>query len=643
MEETRVRRRLVQSTLFPHRDGSVKEAVNCNGNGEKQVEEEECSGGSSKKRTESKRKASSRSKKASPASSHKVTENAKETPSKQVDDRDSPIIEKSEAAMLSLGTDIPEASVSPRSTPQKRKRRDNSTPRKDRVNSTPNKKMKSGARELFCGQIPFDLTVDEQPLQTIPDLRLEAKLRAEENSRIFAGRQIHPFFTSRKGGKVSQDSTDTESNWFSFEKKEKCISFNPIHVFENVEDDHTTLDWGQWIFSERSDVGGLGCSPVYEGSVDSLNFDNLLSVSHLTRAALYQNSDQCPIPKREISMRLPGQPECSLPISPLSLADKTVICSEQKDSDMLPKDTENGQKTENLNSFAGRSCGESLASELEDTLLQERIMSHYHTCHSQPENSLWTDKYQPQNAKQICGNCESVNFLSEWLHLWHKRGSLTSRSRSTEDKSVARDIDHDYQQSDSDTDTMDDEESLKNVLLVTGPVGSGKSAAIYACARDQGFQVIEINASDWRNGALIKQKFGEAVESHWLQRTVENGPNSDNKPMSKFFTAVKAERLCSDNEAIELIDLSDKKDSEDAIRLKTSVCGEDITSSYQNDIKNLILFEDVDATLCEDHGFITTIQQLGETAKRPMILTSNSKKLFWFLSHLKHSFFTVAN
>lgn len=34
------------------------------------------------------------------------------------------------------------------------------------------------------------------------------------------------------------------------------------------------------------------------------------------------------------------------------------------------------------------------------------------------------------------------------------------------------------------------------------------------------FSCIQINASDWRNGALVKQKFGEAVESHWLQRFV---------------------------------------------------------------------------------------------------------------------------
>ncbi|KAI3464505.1 hypothetical protein Pfo_021168 [Paulownia fortunei] len=657
MEGKGVRRRLVQSTLFPHMESSTKEGENCDGNGEEEVadEEEEEWCGSSKKRRESKRKGNSKSKTTPRASSKKVIENCKETSSKEVDDSDSPVTKSSFFVKASerrqqkklVFIDSPEENdeiCSPpssvangRSTPRKLKWQDNSTPRKEKRNSTPNKKMKSGKRELCGGQIPFDLAVDEQPLQTIPDLRLEAKLTAEENSRIFAGRQIHPFFTSWKGGKSSQDLTDSESKWSSFDRKEKGIAFNLIHVFEDVEGDHTTLNWGHWIFSERSAIGDLDCecSPVYEGSVDSLNFDNFLNVSHCTRTSLYQNSHQCSVSQKEVYMGLSDKPECSHPLSPLLFADKRDICSEQqKDSDTLPKDTEDilaasvesmlqGHKVEKNDFFHGIPCGGSLESELQDRVLQERIMSHYHTCQNQPENCLWTDKYQPQNAKQICGNGESVKFLSEWLHLWHKRSSLTSRGCMDEDYSFLQDIDHDYQQSDSDTNNG--EESLKNVLLVTGPVGSGKSAAIYACARDQGFQIIEINASDWRNGALVKQKFGEAVESHWLQRTVENATNSDNKSLSKFFKAVNAEMHCSDNEVFELTHISDKEDSQDAGSWpKISASGYNRTANNQSEIKTLILFEDVDATLYEDHGFITTIQQLAETAKRPMILTSNS-------------------
>ncbi|PIN16178.1 hypothetical protein CDL12_11174 [Handroanthus impetiginosus] len=426
-----------------------------------------------------------------------------------------------------------------------------------------------------------------------------------------------------------------ENKWSPFERKEKGITFNPIHVFENAEDDHKTLDWGHWIFSERNAISYQehGDSPVYEGSVESLNFDNFLNVPRFTRTSFYQNCQQGPVSQKEVSTELPDKLECSHAISSLLLDDKSVICTEeQKDIAMLPIDTEDvlapllpDHETDKNDLFTGSSCGESFNSGFEDKLHQERIISHYHAGHNHPENCLWTDKYQPQTSKQICGNGESVKLLSEWLQLWHKRGSLTTRSCMDEDNSIVQDTTHDYQQSDSDYDTKNDEESLKNVLLITGPVGSGKSAAIYACARDQGFQIIEINASDWRNGALIKQKFGEAVESHWLQRTVENGAHSDNKTISKFFKTVDAQTHCSDNDVIELINLSDNEDFEEAGGwTKVSVSEENRTANCQDEIKTLILFEDVDANLCEDHGFITTIQQLAETAKRPMILTSNS-------------------
>jgi hypothetical protein len=74
----------------------------------------------------------------------------------------------------------------------------------------------------------------------------------------------------------------------------------------------------------------------------------------------------------------------------------------------------------------------------------------------------------------------------------------------------------------------------------------GKSAAVFACAREQGFNVIEVfppaflcerskfvsytwfyllklgvfqvNTSDMRNGAYVRQKFEEATKSHGLEK-----------------------------------------------------------------------------------------------------------------------------
>jgi hypothetical protein len=58
-----------------------------------------------------------------------------------------------------------------------------------------------------------------------------------------------------------------------------------------------------------------------------------------------------------------------------------------------------------------------------------------------------------------------VKFLSDWLHCWHERGFQTSKDRTDGDHSDMQDAD--YRCSDSE----DIDEGLKNVLLVTGPVG----------------------------------------------------------------------------------------------------------------------------------------------------------------------------
>lgn len=72
---------------------------------------------------------------------------------------------------------------------------------------------------------------------------------------------------------------------------------------------------------------------------------------------------------------------------------------------------------------------------------------------------------------QICGNNESVKFLSEWLRLWYEKGSRNSKCSTDNDNWIMQGVDLNYSPTDSDSESTDEETSLKNVLLVTGPVG----------------------------------------------------------------------------------------------------------------------------------------------------------------------------
>lgn len=121
---------------------------------------------------------------------------------------------------------------------------------------------------------------------------------------------------------------------------------------------------------------------------------------------------------------------------------------------------------------------------------------------------------------------------------------------------------------------------------------------------------------------------------------MENPERSDVKHFSKYFLvscSATADQGIS-NEVIEIIPLSESENSDSTMMAHAELVSKRSKScSEQNDKKTLILFEDVDAVLEEDRGFIGTIQRLAETAKRPMILTSNSKIVPQIVFFIKNS------
>lgn len=57
----------------------------------------------------------------------------------------------------------------------------------------------------------------------------------QENSRLFAGRQVHPFFSSCKAGKKVQELSESGGDLFKAKSGDEKITCGPIHVFENIK------------------------------------------------------------------------------------------------------------------------------------------------------------------------------------------------------------------------------------------------------------------------------------------------------------------------------------------------------------------------------------------------------------------------
>lgn len=72
---------------------------------------------------------------------------------------------------------------------------------------------------------------------------------------------------------------------------------------------------------------------------------------------------------------------------------------------------------------------------------------------------------------QVCGNLESVKFLSEWLQVWYERNSQNKKAFPGGIKFEKHDSNSNCSQSDSDYESPEEEDNLKNALLVTGSSG----------------------------------------------------------------------------------------------------------------------------------------------------------------------------
>ncbi|XP_022140030.1 uncharacterized protein LOC111010770 isoform X2 [Momordica charantia] len=463
---------------------------------------------------------------------------------------------------------------------------------------------------------PKKILHTDEASPTIPDLRQEAKMIAEENSRMFAGRQIHPFFSSLKAGRKSQEATQSVERGCTVERKESGTDCNPIHVYDRTGDDELSPDWKNWTFLDGNVVNNVHtlqntCSSVFEVSVKSLCLDDIPIVLQSSNSAPGANKD--PMNNGSIEQE---------PIQEIMSTASTVVADKGV---MLHHLLSSAEVDGDLDKTCGLSDSEARPTvEHQSRFLQDRMQSYYLRCQSHPKNCLWTYKYQPKMATEVCGNLESVKFMSEWLHLWYERNSQNNRDFAVGNKFQKQDNSGNCSQSDSDYEGLDGEDSLKNVLLVTGSSGSGKSAAIYACAEEHGFRVFEFSASVIRSGAVLKQMIGEALQSHQLKWAVKSSQGSRNKFVDKS-PSLQANTAAKNltNEVIELISLSD----DDSDNIKGVGEFEYIVAESTNnhgDAKPLILLEDVDIIFLEDRGFISSIQEIADTGKGPIILTSNS-------------------
>ncbi|XP_017397506.1 ATPase family AAA domain-containing protein 5 [Cebus imitator] len=287
------------------------------------------------------------------------------------------------------------------------------------------------------------------------------------------------------------------------------------------------------------------------------------------------------------------------------------------------------------------------------------------------EDMLWTEKYQPQTASELIGNELAIKKLHSWLKDWKRRAELEERQnlkgkRDEKQEDVLDSIDF--------KGSSDDEEScLCNTVLISGPTGVGKTAAVYACAQELGFKIFEVNASSQRSGRQILSQLKEATQSHQVDK---QGVNSQKPCFFNSYNIGKSPKKISSPKKVvtsprkvpppspkssgpkralppktlaNYFKVSSKRKNNEEIGMPlennkgiknffeqkqiTQTKSTNATNSNVKDVgaeepnrKNatsLILFEEVDVIFDEDAGFLNAIKTFMATTKRPVILTTS--------------------
>ncbi|KAK4153523.1 hypothetical protein C8A00DRAFT_33752 [Chaetomidium leptoderma] len=290
---------------------------------------------------------------------------------------------------------------------------------------------------------------------------------------------------------------------------------------------------------------------------------------------------------------------------------------------------------------------------------------------SQCETANWVQKYTPVNAVEVLQPGREAFFLRDWLQALMVQSVDTgsaepdkskagSKAKAAGKKKRRKKLDgfivssedegyELYEPSDEDDDWAPngsrgilrktvirsgnlsqgkDGDKTANTLVISGPHGCGKTAAVYAVAKELDFDVFEINPSSRRSGKDVLEKIGDMTRNHHVQQhqstsapdnqdaTAEDDTDKDIKSgkqstMAAFFKAKTA-------------GAKPKQPAKPAAKSLQSETKKDPPKSQR---QSLILLEEVDILYEEDKQFWVTVVSLIAQAKRPFIMTCNDETL----------------
>ncbi|KAF7570441.1 AAA multi-domain protein [Pyrenophora tritici-repentis] len=231
----------------------------------------------------------------------------------------------------------------------------------------------------------------------------------------------------------------------------------------------------------------------------------------------------------------------------------------------------------------------------------------------------WTQKYAPKTASHVLQTGKDAIVLKDWLQ------SLTVLAPGS------------YK--------LPQWSRNKNVVLISGPHGSGKSATVHAVAKELGFEVFEINAGMRRSGKDIQDKVGDMTANHLvnhkrraasIQESMQVDEDTDDDrmdmalekdissgrqgTMTSFFQAKPGAATAKPKPKVRVPEV--KKTTAPAAQSTLPL----VQGSRNSQKQSLILVEEADILFDEDQQFWAQIIKIASLSKRPIVITCNDER-----------------